>query len=67
MEDNRKFPEQEAPAKNTDNAFIKVGEDGSPVVPETTDTKTDIEKEDRGTTIGEREEGMVGLCFVYSL
>ena len=54
MEDNRKFPEQEAPAKNTDNAFIKVGEDGSPVVPETTDTKTDIEKEDRGTTIGER-------------
>jgi len=26
--------EQEAPEKNTDNAFVKVGEDGSPQIPE---------------------------------
>ena len=30
MEDNKKFPEQEAPEKNTDDAFVKVGEDGRP-------------------------------------
>ncbi len=33
MTDNKKFPEQDAPEKNTDNAFVQVGEDGSPVIP----------------------------------
>lgn len=27
--------EQEAPHKNTDHAFVRVGEDGHPVVPDT--------------------------------
>ncbi len=27
---NERFPQQEAPQKNTDNAFVKVGEDGRP-------------------------------------
>lgn len=31
--ENEKFPEQNAPEKNTDKAFVKVGEDGSPVIP----------------------------------
>ena len=33
MKDNNKFEQQEAPTKNTDNAFVKVGKDGAPVVP----------------------------------
>ncbi len=31
--DNEKFQEQEAPLKNTDNAFVQVNEDGSPLFP----------------------------------
>ena len=27
------FQEQEAPLKNTDDAFVQVGKDGSPVMP----------------------------------
>jgi hypothetical protein len=30
---NDRFQEQEAPRKNTDNAFVKVGEDGKPEMP----------------------------------
>lgn len=34
MERNEnRFEEQEAPLKNTDNAFVKVGEDGKPEMP----------------------------------
>ena len=29
-----KFPAQEAPAKNTDDAFVRVGHDGSPEMPQ---------------------------------
>lgn len=36
--DNR-FPEQEAPEKNTDQAFVQVGKDGQPVMPATADEK----------------------------
>ena len=28
-----RFPEQQAPDKNTDNAFVQVGKDGHPVIP----------------------------------
>jgi hypothetical protein len=28
-----KFPQQDAPEKNTDNAFVQVGKDGQPVIP----------------------------------
>jgi hypothetical protein len=33
MDDHKKFPEQVAPDKNTDRAFVKVSSDGSPQVP----------------------------------
>lgn len=33
QQENNSFKEQEAPQKNTDNAFVQVGEDGSPVMP----------------------------------
>ncbi len=46
MNNDNKFPEQEAPEKNTDNAFVQVGEDGSPVIPSTKEKKTDIEEDD---------------------
>ena len=54
MEDGTKFPEQEAPEKNTDNAFVQVGKDGSPVIPAANEKKTDIEKEDAPTTLDKR-------------
>lgn len=54
MENNEKFPEQEAPEKNTDNAFVQVGKDGAPVVPTASETKTDIEKADEKTTLDSR-------------
>jgi hypothetical protein len=54
MDNNNKFPEQEAPEKNTDNAFVRVGEDGSPVIPSTQDKKTDIEKDEGVTTLDKR-------------
>lgn len=33
--DKERFPQQEAPEKNTDHAFVQVGKDGHPVVPAT--------------------------------
>lgn len=32
--EKKNLREQEAPLKNTDNAFVKVGKDGAPVMPE---------------------------------
>lgn len=46
--------EQDAPLKNTDRAFVKVGEDGSPVIPtqnEGTD-KEETQDEDNDSTLG---------------
>ena len=41
------FEEQEAPLKNTDNAFVQVNKDGSPVIPEPAERNSeDQEKED---------------------
>jgi len=54
MEKDNKFPEQQAPTKNTDNAFIQVGEDGSPVVPNTDEKETDIEKDSSPTSLNDR-------------
>lgn len=34
---NERFPEQDAPRKNTDNAFVQVGEDGKPAIPDNRD------------------------------
>lgn len=57
MQTDKKFPEQDAPHKNTDDAFVKVGEDGSPVVPEEesqeqVDTKEQNTEADKATTLG---------------
>jgi hypothetical protein len=53
--DNNKFPEQKAPEKNTDKAFVEVGQDGSPVTPQQ-EKKKDVEKEERPTTPTTRDE-----------
>lgn len=45
MDNDKKFPEQEAPAKNTDDAFVQVDEKGSPVIPSDADKKNNIEEE----------------------
>ncbi len=50
MDNENKFPEQEAPQKNTDNAFVQVGEDGSPVIPPTKDKKTHNEEDTPATS-----------------
>lgn len=40
MEDKKKIlEEQEAPLKNTDDAFVQVGHDGEPVIPEAEEKK----------------------------
>ena len=51
MDNNKnQLQEQEAPAKNHDNAFVKVGEDGAPVIPgQTTEPKTEDVSDDRIT------------------
>lgn len=54
MDNNNKFPEQEAPAKNTDDAYIKVGEDGNPKVPETDEKKEAINSTDNTTSLDRR-------------
>ncbi|MEJ7680457.1 MAG: hypothetical protein WKG06_21920 [Segetibacter sp.] len=54
MNNDNKFPEQEAPAKNTDDAFVQVSENGAPVMPSDTGKKTDIEKEDNNTTLSKQ-------------
>ena len=45
MDDRKKFPEQHAPDKNTDKAFVKVARDGSPVIPGKELKPEDREKE----------------------
>jgi hypothetical protein len=52
--DNNTFPEQQAPEKNTDKAFVEVGPDGSPKIPEQNEKKPDIEKGDNATTLDHR-------------
>lgn len=53
-ENEKKFPEQNAPLKNTDDAFVQVSKDGSPVMPNG-DRKADEEqKNDKGTVTDNR-------------
>jgi hypothetical protein len=54
MENDTKFPEQQAPEKNTDNAFVQVGKDGESVTPSTEEKKTDIAKDGNATTLEHR-------------
>jgi hypothetical protein len=46
----KQFVAQEAPLKNTDNAFIRVSKDGSPAIPATSKDKQNSKpkKEDVG-------------------
>lgn len=47
--------EQAAPLKNSDQAFVKVGKDGHPVIPETKESKEeDQNKTGRDTTLDKR-------------
>ncbi len=54
MDNNNKFPEQKAPEKNHDNAYVQVGEDGAPAIPPENNKETDLIKEDRVTTLDKR-------------
>ena len=56
MENNDKtLHEQQAPLKNTDDAFVQVGKDGEPVIPQTAEDKASEEKkEERTTTLDKR-------------
>jgi len=47
----KKFQEQVAPEKNTDHAFVQVGSDGQPVIPQTTN---DEKKEQHATKKSQR-------------
>ena len=41
MDKNKNLEEQEAPEKNTDNAFVRVREDGKPEIPDRNNTNED--------------------------
>lgn len=44
---DNELQEQQAPLKNTDKAFVKVGHEGEPVIPENTGNKQEEPKQDR--------------------
>ncbi len=50
MENEKKFQEQEAPLKNNDNAFVQVGKDGKPVMPQNEVMKRTHAEDDDSTT-----------------
>lgn len=56
MENNNKnLQEQQAPLKNTDDAFVQVGKDGEPIIPQTADDKNRNEsKDEKVTTLDKR-------------
>lgn len=52
-----RLEEQHAPLKNTDHAFVQVGRDGEPVIPQRSEEETthdDLRDPDRVTTIKHR-------------
>lgn len=53
-----RLEEQQAPLKNTDHAFVQVGRDGEPVIPERSNEEgskhDDLREGDRVTTIKHR-------------
>ena len=52
---NEKLREQEAPLKNHDKAFVQVGKDGEPVIPQTDEKKDeDRQENERTTTLDKR-------------
>jgi hypothetical protein len=53
-EKENNLQEQQAPLKNSDDAFVQVGKDGAPVMPETTEQKATKPEPDRTTTLDKR-------------
>ncbi len=52
---DQKFEAQDHPLKNTDNAFVKVGKNGEPVIPkEEVKDEQEQQQNDRTTTIDHR-------------
>jgi hypothetical protein len=54
MDKDQSFPEQSAPLKNTDDAFVQVGADGAPQLPESDKSEERKEETDRTTTLDKR-------------
>jgi hypothetical protein len=54
MQNDNKFPEQTAPEKNTDQAFVQVGSDGSPVVPAVENKEQEVKTDEGETTLDRR-------------
>lgn len=52
---DNELQEQHAPLKNTDKAFVKVGHEGEPVIPENTNSKQEEPKEDRSADLDKRQ------------
>jgi len=48
--EQEKLQEQQAPLKNHDHAFVQVGKDGKPVIPQTDEQKHEQTKDDERTT-----------------
>lgn len=47
---DKKFEEQDHPLKNTDQAFVQVGKNGEPVIPQTNENKTGDATDDENTS-----------------
>lgn len=47
MNKEKQFTEQDAPAKNTDQAFVQVSQDGSPRIPEVSESRESTGEEER--------------------
>ena len=52
--DENKLQEQKAPVKNTDNAFVQVGEDGAPKIPDDAKIDETVTDKDSPTTLNHR-------------
>jgi hypothetical protein len=53
--DTEKFPQQDAPEKNTDHAFVQVGKDGQAVMPKAANDET-APKENSSTEADETQQ-----------
>jgi hypothetical protein len=51
---DRILEEQQAPLKNTDNAFVKVGHDGEPIMPKEEKREETENQRDRTTELDKR-------------
>lgn len=55
MDNKDKLQEQAAPLKNNDDAFVQVGENGEPVIPEVNEKEKGLaEEQERITTLDKR-------------